>query len=31
MWVGRLEARLLRLASLPFGTSLIAIAEKTGS
>ena len=29
--VGRLEAGLLRLASLPFGTSLIAIVEKTGT
>jgi SAM-dependent methyltransferase len=28
-WVGRLEARLLRLTPLPFGTGLIAIAEKT--
>jgi hypothetical protein len=29
--VGRLEARLLRLAPLPFGTSLIAIAERTSA
>lgn len=29
--VGRLEARLLRLTSLPLGTSLIAIVEKTGA
>jgi SAM-dependent methyltransferase len=30
MWVGKLEAALLRRVSLPVGTSLIAVAEKKG-
>jgi hypothetical protein len=29
-WVGKLEVALLKRINLPFGTSIIAIAEKTG-